>query len=151
MMVTILWDNLHLYLFSGPDSSTIITDAVELTPESSGEVTLPSFLENQDPGFNWFQQWVAGNGASPQPGQDPPEEEMSPEDDRLILPTKPTSSTTEKIQPSPTEGNTEQAGGGDYCALSASHTMCKFKVLPKKSNERKFRDIQTMWMIFSIH
>ena len=118
----------NLHLFSGLDSSTIFTDAVELTPESSGEVTLPSILETQDPGFNWFHQWVTGNGASPQPGQDPPEEEMSPEDDRLILPTEPTSSTTEGIQPSPTEGNTEQAGGGDYCALSASHTMCQFKV-----------------------
>ena len=172
----ILQDYLHL-IFSGPDIPTTITDAVELTQESSGEVTLPSFLENQDPGFSWFQQnqdpgfswfqqWVTGNGASPQPGQDPPEEEMSPEDDRLILPTEPTSTTTEEIQPSPTEGiqsspteeiqpsptegSTEQAGGGDYCALSASHTLCQFKVMERVKRREVLRNTNNVGN-FSIH
>ena len=91
---------------------------------------LPTNLENQDPGFNWFQQWATGNGASPKPT----EGEITPEDEnRLNLPTEPTSSTTEGMKPSPTEGNTQQAGGGDYCALDASHTMCKFKVAAEKA------------------
>ena len=91
---------------------------------------LPTNLENQDPGFNWFQQWATGNGASPQPT----EGETAPEDEnRLNLPTEPTSSSTEGMEPSPTEGNTQQAGGGDYCALDASHTMCKFKVAADKA------------------
>ena len=92
-------------------------------------LTLPPISENPDLGLSWFHHWINGNDASLHPGQQAPEGETAPaDDDRLALPTAKPTPSTEPTKP-PSGGNSQPAGGGDYCAIDAGHTMCRFKVV----------------------
>ena len=116
------FDKIHL--FSGPDIPTGVNNIDAAEPESEGGPGAEEEGALSNPGYSFFQQWVTGHGSGD-------------EDDSMVTGNGPSSNPEQGSPAGDEDDDRPNLPSGDYCALDASHTMCKFEVADTSYNNNR--------------